>query len=390
MNTLKYLMNKMTRKVGVTLLVFILAMGAILTPFVAMNEYLKHPISITYDIIFGDVFKIELGGNINVKVLQYKAEIEKWTAKEKNGYYDLSPYENVILALMMTESGGNGNDPMQASECGKNTRYSHKPNSIADPKYSIECGVKNFADAMSRATSQGLTGSDALYAAIDGYNKGFGVISKHAEVGHCSLETSCKFCYDHRFSDQKKSYSTAATLKSQYNLKANNYWDGGSWRWNYGNMFYVYKVLSYLKISDDTVIPYDGTLGSMIAAEAQKKIGCRYWYGEEGPDYFDCSGLVYWCCKQAGMSITREGANTYSKMGKAIAYKDLKPGDVVTFDWDNDNKAEHIGIYIGGGFMIHAHGDSYVHGNYAKFVVEKKNICSGYYHDHIFRCRRLY
>lgn len=57
------------------------------------------------------------------------------------------------------------------------------------------------------------------------------------------------------------------------------------------------------------------------------------------------------------MSITREGANTYSKMRKAIGYKDLKPGDVVTFDWDNDNKAEHIGIYIGGGFMIHAHGD---------------------------------
>ena len=72
MNTLKYLMNKMTRKVGMTLLVFILAMGAILTPFVAMNEYLKHPVSITYDIIFGDIFKIELGGNINVKVLQYK------------------------------------------------------------------------------------------------------------------------------------------------------------------------------------------------------------------------------------------------------------------------------------------------------------------------------
>lgn len=45
-----------------------------------------------------------------------------------------------------------------------------------------------------------------------------------------------------------------------------------------------------------------------------------------------------------------------------------------------NNKAEHIGIYIGGGFMIHAHGDSYVHGNYAKYVVEKKNISSGYYH----------
>ena len=52
--------------------------------------------------------------------------------RKRTGYYDLTPYENVLFALMMTESGGNGNDPMQSSECGKNTKYAHKPNSITD------------------------------------------------------------------------------------------------------------------------------------------------------------------------------------------------------------------------------------------------------------------
>ena len=137
MNQLKKLAKKQARKVGMTLLVFILLIGALATPFVALNEYLEHPISITFDILFGGNIKIELGENINARVLKYKSEIEKWTAKSQNGYIDVSDYENVLLAIMMTESGGNGNDPMQVSECGKNTRYPRKPNGITDPSYLV-------------------------------------------------------------------------------------------------------------------------------------------------------------------------------------------------------------------------------------------------------------
>lgn len=39
---------------------------------------------------------------------------------------------------MMQESGGKGNDPMQASESGYNTKYPRVPNGITDPEYSIE------------------------------------------------------------------------------------------------------------------------------------------------------------------------------------------------------------------------------------------------------------
>lgn len=388
MNQLKKLVKKQARKVSMTLLVFILLIGALATPFVALNEYLEHPISITFDILFGGNIKIELGENINARVLRYKSEIEKWTTKSQNGYIDVSDYENVLLAIMMTESGGNGNDPMQASECGKNTRYPRKPNGITDSSYSIECGVKNFADGLLQATSKGLTDTNALFVAIDGYNKGLGIIEIHASKKSYSFETSCQYCYEHRFSSQKKSYSTAAFLKKQFDLKENKYWDGGNWRWNYGNMFYVYNVLSYLHISE--AIQDDGTFGNKIAIKAQEKLGCRYWWGKSGPDYFDCSGLIYWCHKETGIGISRNSAEGYSHQGTEIAYSDLKAGDIVTFDWDGDGKADHAGIFMENDYMIHAHGNSSIKGNSSKYVVEKKNIASGYYRKHLLNCRRLY
>lgn len=67
--------------------------------------------STTVDIIFGDNSSYSLKENVNVKVLKYKSEVEKWCPKDMNGYFDVSNYVNVILAIMMVESGGEGNDP---------------------------------------------------------------------------------------------------------------------------------------------------------------------------------------------------------------------------------------------------------------------------------------
>lgn len=388
MNNLKNLGKKQARKVIMTFLVFILLIGALLTPFVALNEYLEHPLSITLDIFFGGNFTVSLNSNVNAKVVKYRDEITKWLSKDRNGYIDLQGYENVILAIMMAESGGEGNDPMQSSECGKNTKYPRKPGGITDSSYSIECGVKNFADGLFKATEGGLRGTNALYSAIDGYNKGLGIISEHIKNGNFAFETSCQYCYEHRSSNQKKSYSSAAILKQQYGLRVNSYWDGGNWRWSYGNMFYVYKVLSYMTITEN--ITDNSSIGNRIAVEAQNNLGKYYWWGKSGPDYFDCSGLVYWCHKQSRVNISRATADGYSQMGMEVSYNDLKMGDIITFDWDKDGHGEHVGIYIGNGYMIHANGNSSIRGDSSKYVVERKNITSGYYRNHILNCRRLY
>lgn len=46
-------------------------------------------------------------------------------------------YSGLIMAVMMQESGGQGNDPMQASESSFNTKYPNTPGGISDPEYSI-------------------------------------------------------------------------------------------------------------------------------------------------------------------------------------------------------------------------------------------------------------
>ena len=338
------ILKRIGKKSGIIILGFILFMGALCTPFVALNEWLEHPISTTVDIIFGDNSSYSLKENVNVKVLKYKSEVEKWCPKDMNGYLDVSSYVNVILAIMMVESGGEGNDPMQSSECSKNTKYSKKPNSIKDPKYSIECGVKDFADALSQSVTSGLVNNDALFTTVDAYNKGLGIIKRHSKNKKYSFEESCRYCYEHRFNNNKKGYSTASKLRLMFNLQINKYWDGGNWRWNYGNMFYVYQVLSYLNV---------------------------------------------YSFNQAVITVPRLTADGFANYGRSITVNELKVGDLIAFDWNGDKKADHVSIYAGDNYMIHANGNASVKGNSSKYTVKRQNM-TNYYQSHVVSCRRVF
>ena len=90
---------------------------------------------------------------------------------------------------------------------------------------------------------------------------------------------------------------------------------------------------------------------------AKKELGKPYRLGHEGPDSFDCSGLVYYCLKQAGSSRGRYNAAGYSQVSdwKEIkSMNDLEKGDLLFF-WNNaKSKVGHVGIYIGSGMMIDA------------------------------------
>ena len=76
----------------------------------------------------------------------------------------------------MTESGGCGTDPMQASECGYNTRYPNTPNGIIDPEYSIDVGIQNLAACLRRQVGKPVDMNN-IKLALHGYNYGNGYIS---------------------------------------------------------------------------------------------------------------------------------------------------------------------------------------------------------------------
>ena len=90
---------------------------------------------------------------------------------------------------------------------------------------------------------------------------------------------------------------------------------------------------------------------------AWKAIGCEYVLGDKGPDSFDCSGFVYYCLKQAGVSTSRMDASGFSKVSRwknITSISDLKKGDLVFFCSEKSSRVSHVGIYIGDGEMIDA------------------------------------
>lgn len=105
--------------------------------------------------------------NVSAEVLQYRPMVERIAAR-----YGMENYVELILAVMMQESGGRGTDPMQASESGYNTRFPRGPGTITDPEYSIECGIQALRDVLTKAGCTGPTDLDRIKLALQGYNYG--------------------------------------------------------------------------------------------------------------------------------------------------------------------------------------------------------------------------
>lgn len=97
--------------------------------------------------------------------------------------------------------------------------------------------------------------------------------------------------------------------------------------------------------------PSSSSKGQTIVNNAKKYLGVRYVYGGTTPSGFDCSGLVQYVCKSAGISVNRTAAAQFGN-GKAVNKSDLQPGDLLFFS--RGGRVSHVGIYVGNGQMIHA------------------------------------
>ncbi|UKY52223.1 C40 family peptidase [Streptomyces inhibens] len=91
------------------------------------------------------------------------------------------------------------------------------------------------------------------------------------------------------------------------------------------------------------------TKAEKALAFARAQIGKPYVWGATGPTSYDCSGLTQAAWKAAGVDLPRTTWDQV-KVGQRVATSDLKPGDLVFFYDD----ISHVGMYIGGGKMIHA------------------------------------
>lgn len=253
---------------------------------------------------------------LSVEVLAYEGIITQYAIQ-----YGIEEYVPIIEAIMMQESGGKGNDPMQAAECGFNTKYPHVPNGIEDPVYSIEVGIQNFADCLTTAKVLNIKDNNNLYLALQGYNYGKAYITWAYDLFGCYSKANAKV-----YSDNKK---------SELKIKV------------FGDPEYVEHVLRYYHFGNSNII-------EIAKKEIGNKGGEKYWrwYGFNQRVNW-CAIFVSWCANGSGImnntiprfSLCTDGEKWYKDHNK-WKNKSYIPqtGDIIFFDWNGDGHVQHVGI----------------------------------------------
>lgn len=280
-------------------------------------------------ILFGALFSM-VGGSNSSTITPVSAEVETYEPliRQYARQYGIEEYVELIKAVMMQESGGQGTDPMQASECGYNTRYPNTPNGITDPEYSIDVGIQNLAACLREAGVESPVDMNNIKLALQGYNYGNGYISWAKE--------------------NYGGYTYANAVEFSTMMAERNGWSG------YGDTEYVSHVLRYYVFGR---IP-TGT-GSQaivqVALTQEGNGGDTYWswYGFAQREEW-CACFVSWCADQCGyieagvipkFSLCSAGMEWFESRGQFMdgSYVPAS-GDLVFFDWKNDGSIDHVGI----------------------------------------------
>jgi cell wall-associated NlpC family hydrolase len=155
-----------------------------------------------------------------------------------------------------------------------------------------------------------------------------------------------------------------------------------------GNKDYLFEGNVYVDRGGgeytDYDVPPDALTDTRFAAmirEAEKYLGYPYvWGGSSPATSFDCSGFVSWVINHSGGSVGRQTAQGLFNLCAKVPKSEAKPGDLIFFTktYNSSGAVSHVGIYVGGGMMIHC-------GNPISYA----NIGSSYWQQHFYAYGRL-
>jgi len=103
------------------------------------------------------------------------------------------------------------------------------------------------------------------------------------------------------------------------------------------------------------------------------------WGGASPAQGFDCSGLVQYVYRQAGINLPRT-ADLQFLVGRTVAVTSLQPGDLVYFT-TYEPGASHVGIYIG--------RDKFIHTSFFKGVVAIADMNDRYFVQRYYGAKRV-
>ncbi|MGL9753176.1 MULTISPECIES: lysozyme family protein [unclassified Enterococcus] len=248
--------------------------------------------------------------------------------------YGIPEYVNMILAIIQVESGGDAErfpDIMQASES-----QGLSPNTIDDPELSIDRGTHYFAQLLSKARELHLDDRAALQA----YNYGEDFLNWLANTNK-----QYSFFHAELYAREK---SNRQTVRYTHPVALAH---GFSWRYAYGNMFYVPIVTNYLWLENSDFL--EAAINEIGTIQGEKY---WQWYGFEGRVEW-CAIFVSWVADQVGYlnqekiiksANCLEMINWLTEKGnykKASENYHPQPGDLIFFDWNGGGTGkDHVGI----------------------------------------------
>ena len=266
----------------------------------------------------------ESSESLSEEVLAYTFVIQRYASQ-----YGIPEYVSAIQAIMMQESGGRGTDPMQCSESPYNTRFPHSPGSITEPEYSIEVGVRTFADCISQAGCSSPQDLDKLKLAWQGYNYGNGYIGWALQRGGYTEANALQFSQQQAASHGWSSYGDP-----QYVPHVMRYYSGGSL---FAGLFGNQQIVSV-------------AMGQLGNSGGQKFWS---WYGFDSRVEW-CACFVSWCADQSGLiasgnvpkfSLCSDGVSWFQGKNKwQSGGTTPTAGMIIFFDWDHDGNSDHVGI----------------------------------------------
>jgi cell wall-associated NlpC family hydrolase len=132
--------------------------------------------------------------------------------------------------------------------------------------------------------------------------------------------------------------------------------------------------------ASEPVTTRDRALGADASSVAAAMVGKPYRYGGHDPKGFDCSGLVYYSYRQAGLSVPRTTPALRERTRKVSADR-LARGDLVFFNQEG-KFSSHVGIYLG--------EDRFVHAPSSGKKVRVDRVSDAYWQKHFVDARRFF
>lgn len=254
---------------------------------------------------------------LSEEVIEYRETIEEYAVK-----YDIENFVPLIQAIMMKESEGKGNDPMNSSLLEYNEEYPKEIGGIDDPEYSIDAGVHFLADCLKSSELFEVYDLKKISLAVQGYHYGIDYINWSLELfGGYTLSNS------KMYADQKR-----------LELKLDSY----------GNPMYAEEVLKYYHIDGNDIVAIAKSQVGNIGGETYWK-----WYGFSSRVEW-CACFVSWCANEAGLieqglvpkfSYCPDGIKWFRENGRWLDRRSMpQAGYIVFFDWNLDGTADHVGI----------------------------------------------